>query len=168
MKYSFTPPLQKSIISHLTKIWLFYIFLSLGIIYGYGVYLNYQITSIKAKTQSSGTDITEHDNFINTTNENVRLLQYEINLDSTNNRYNDDVNLATAKLFDIIPDQITINYIMLEEDKLTLKGITPTREAYAFLLEAPLKSTFTKTRADFFALPNGWFNFTSISTVEAQ
>lgn len=165
MKYSFTAPLQKSIISHLTKIWIFYIFLSLGIIYGYGMYLQLQITSIKAQTEQSGGDITEHDDFINVTNENVRLLQYEINLDATNKSYNSDVNIALTKLFDIIPDQITVNYIMLEETKLTIKGITPTRETYAFLLEAPLKSTFTQTRADFFALPNGWFNFTSISTV---
>ena len=165
MKYSFTPPLQKSIISHLTKIWIFYILLSLGLIYGYGVYLQLQITAIKAHTQQSGGDITEHDAFINTTNENVRNLQYEINLDSTNQSYNNDVIVAVEKLFDIIPDQITINHIMLEESKLTIKGITPTREAYAFLMEAPLRATFTKTRADFFALPNGWFNFTSISTV---
>lgn len=168
MKYSFTPPLQKSIISHLTKIWIFYIFLSLGIIYGYGVYLDLQVTTIKANTKNSGGDITEYDAFINATNENVSLLQYEIDLDTLNKNYNSDVNLATTKLFDIIPDQITINYIMLEENKLTIKGITPTREAYAFLLEAPLRSTFTKSRADFFALPNGWFNFTSINTVEEQ
>lgn len=166
MKYSFTPPLQKSIISHLTKIWIFYILLSLGLIYGYGVYLQFQITAIKAHTQQSGGDITEHDAFINATNKNVYNLQYEINLDSTNQSYNNDVNLATAKLFDIIPDQITINHIMLEESKLIIKGITPTREAYAFLMDAPLRATFSKSRADFFALPNGWFNFTSISTVD--
>ena len=88
MKYSFTQPLQKSIISHLTKIWFFYIFLSLGIIYVYGVYLELQITTIKAHTQSSGGDITEHDAFINGINENVSLLQYEINLDALNKNYN--------------------------------------------------------------------------------
>ncbi len=165
MKYSFTPPLQKSIISHLTKIWIFYILLSLGIIYGYGVYLQLQMTTIKAHATQSGGNITQHDAFINATSENVRLLQYEIDLDSTNRTYNNDVNLALTKLFDIIPDQITVNYILLEETKLTIKGITPTREVYAFLMEAPLKATFTQTRADFFALPNGWFNFTSISTV---
>lgn len=166
MKYSFTQPLPKSIISHLTKIWIFYIALSVGVIYAYGIYLNYQIKTVKSLAQMSSVDINAQDEFINLTNENMRQMQYEIDLDTINKTYNNDVNIALSKLFEIIPDQITINYIQLQENALTLKGITPTREAYAFLLEAPLKSTFSKSRADFFALPNGWYNFTSISTVD--
>lgn len=166
MKYSFTQPLPKSIISHLTKIWIFYIALSVGIIYAYGIYLNYQINTVKSLSQISSVDMNTQDEFINLTNENMRQMQYEIDLDSLNKTYNSDVYVALSKLFDIIPNQITINYIELQEKALILKGITPTREEYKFLLEAPLKSAFTKSNADFFALPNGWHNFTSISTVD--
>lgn len=168
MKYSFTQPLPKSIISHPTKIWLFYLFLSIGLVYGYGIYLSYQISTIKASTNSEGVDIIAHDEFIASANERTRLLQSDIDLEAFNKSHNADVNLAIAKLFDIIPDQITINFIELDEKKLTIKGITPTREAYTFLLGAPLKSAFSTSSADFYALPSGWFNFTSISTVESQ
>lgn len=166
MKYSFTQPLPKSIISHLTKIWIFYIMLSVGMIYAYGIYLNYQIKTVKSLAEISSVDMNTQDEFINRTNENMRQMRYEIELEALNKTYNDDVNIALLKLFELIPKPITINYIQLEENSLTLKGITPSRENYKFLLEAPLKSTFSKSRVDFFALSNGWFNFTSISTVE--
>ncbi len=165
MKYSFTAPQPKSIISHLTKIWLFYLVLSLFIIYCYGIYLQYRISAFIATAQTSNIEIDTQDAGLDNMNAAMDRLRYQIALDSQNKAYNNDLTIAVTKLFDIIPDQITINYLQLEPDKLTLKGITPTRENYKFLLEAPLKSTFTKSRADFFALPNGWYNFTSISTV---
>lgn len=140
--------------------------LSVGMIYAYGIYLNYQIKTVKSLAEISSVDMNTQDEFINRTSENMRQMRYEIELEALNKTYNDDVNIALSKLFEIIPDQITINYIQLEENSLILKGITPTRETYAFLLGTPLKSTFSKSRADFFALPNGWYNFTSISTVE--
>lgn len=168
MKYSFTHPLPKSIISHPTKIWIFYIALSVGLIYGYGVYLNYQIHTIKSHASLSSTDISESDEAINKVNEKLRKMRYEAEIDIKNKAHNADVAGALARIFELVPDQITINYIELQENTLTIKGITPTREAYAFLLEAPLRSAFSKSRADFYALPNGWFNFTSISTNEAS
>lgn len=168
MKYSFTHPLPKSIISHPTKIWLFYILLSIGIIYVYGIYLNYQIHTIKSHASVSNTDISDSDEAINKLNEKLRQMHYEAEIDARNKAHNADMLGALARIFDLVPDQITINYIELQENTLTIKGITPTREAYAFLLEAPLRSAFSKSRADFYALPNGWFNFTSISTNEVS
>ena len=164
MKYSFTQPLPKSIISHTTKIWIFYILLSIGIIYGYGIYLNYQISTINSHANLSSTDITQSDEAINELNEKLRKMRYEAQIDTDNKTHNADVAGALGRIFDLVPNQITINYVELQENTLTIKGITPTREAYAFLLEAPLRSAFHKSRADFYALPNGWFNFTSIST----
>ena len=51
----------------------------------------------------------------------------------------------------------------MEDKKLTIKGITPSRELYSFLMQAPLRSIFNTSKVDFFPLQNGWFNFTSIS-----
>ncbi|RDU65507.1 hypothetical protein [Helicobacter sp. MIT 14-3879] len=166
MKYSFTSPLPKSIISHLTKIWIFYILLSVVIIYMYGIYLHIQIDALTTTQQHSEADINAQDSYIDMLNSNIERLRYEINLDSTNNKYNNELKNALLKLFTLIPDQITITYISLEEKKLVIKGITPTRETYSFLLQAPLKSVFTTSRVDFFPLQNGWYNFTSISTLE--
>ena len=101
-------------------------------------------------------------------NKNIERLKYEANLDNINKNYNNEVQQSLLNLFTLIPDQITITQIKLEEEKLTLKGITPTRELYSFLLQAPLRSIFTTSRVDFFPLPNGWFNFTSISVLNKE
>ncbi|MGX2983439.1 hypothetical protein [Helicobacter sp. 23-1045] len=163
MKYSFTHPLPKSIISHQTKIWIFYIAISVGIIYGYGVYLDYQIKTIKSHAQLSNTQIDGQDESISALNNTLNKMRTEIKLEAQNLAHNKDLSDALIKIFDLVPNQITINFMRLDENSLMLKGTTPTREAYSFLLEAPLRAVFDTTRADFYALPNGWFNFTSIS-----
>ena len=44
-----------------------------------------------------------------------------------------------------------------------MRGLTPSKEVYKFLLEAPLRAVFTQTRVEFYPLASGWFNFVSVS-----
>ena len=44
-----------------------------------------------------------------------------------------------------------------------MRGLTPSKEVYKFLLEAPLRAVFTQTRVEFYPLTSGWFNFVSVS-----
>lgn len=168
VRYSFTAPRPKSIVSKLSKIWIFYTILSVAIIYIGGIYLKIETNIFQSDTQITEDNMDAQDEKISIINKNTEQLQYEINLEQINKNYNYELQNALSKLFDLIPDQITITQISLEEDKLILKGITPTREIYSFLLQAPLKSIFTTSRVDFFPLPNGWFNFTSISTLDKE
>lgn len=166
MRYSFTPALPKSIISHLTKIWIFYILLSVAVIYVYGIYLNIQVKILDTTRQTTESNIDSQDSDIDNTNKNIARLQYELDLNKTNQNYNEELRNAILKLFALIPDQITITNMQLEEKRLVLKGITPTQQIYSFYLGTPLKSIFSKSNVDYFPLSNGWFNFTSISTIE--
>lgn len=166
MKYSFTQPLPKSIISKIAKIWIFYIALSVIIIYLSGMYLNIEKNTITTNMEMAESDIEAQDDEIATIQTNINRLQYELSLNNTNENYNNQLKNSFIKLFGLIPDQITINQIILEEKRLVLKGITPSRELYSFLLQAPLKSVFTTSRVDFFSLTNGWYNFTSISILK--
>lgn len=168
VRYSFTAPRPKSIVSKLSKIWIFYTIISVAIIYIGGIYLRIETNIFQSDTQITEDNMDAQDEKISIINKNTEQLQYEINLEQINKNYNYELQNALSKLFDLIPDQITITQISLEEDKLILKGITPTREIYSFLLQAPLKSIFTTSRVDFFPLPNGWFNFTSISTLDKE
>lgn len=73
---------------------------------------------------------------------------------------------SVENLFDLIPEQITLNKIQMEQYQLTLYGTTPSKQIYTFLLEVPLRSIFHQSRADFYMLPNGWYNFVSVSKLE--
>lgn len=73
---------------------------------------------------------------------------------------------SIENLFDLIPEQITLNKIQMEQYQLILYGTTPSKQIYTFLLEVPLRSIFHQSRADFYMLPNGWYNFVSVSKLE--
>lgn len=91
-------------------------------------------------------------------------VQFETYIASQNNMLKDSVE----NLFDLIPEQITLNKIQMEQYQLTLYGTTPSKQIYTFLLEVPLRSIFNQSRADFYMLPNGWYNFVSISKLNQQ
>ena len=91
-------------------------------------------------------------------------VQFETYIASQNNMLKDSVE----NLFDLIPEQITLNKIQMEQYQLTLYGTTPSKQIYTFLLEVPLRSIFNQRRADFYMLPNGWYNFVSISKLNQQ
>lgn len=166
MIYSFTTPQPKSIVSHLTKIWIFYIILSIALIYSYSIYLGNKMDSFKSQQKASAIDMSEQDKIINETSQILARVKFELDLSAENQRHNDDLRDSLLKLFELVPDSVTLTQITLDETKLTLKGMAPSREQYNLLLGAPLKSVFAKSRADFFDLPSGWVNFTSISTNE--
>lgn len=168
MRYSFTQPLPKSIISRLTKVWVFYIALSVGIVYLYGIYLNLQKYALRSNMNLTEMSIDSSDSETAQVTRHIERLKYEANLYNLNKTYTDELRIALTKLFDLIPDQITITQITLEENRLVLKGITPSREIYSFLLASPLKSVFTTSSVNYFPLPNGWYNFTSISTLKSE
>lgn len=166
VRYSFTTALPKYIVSKLTKIWLFYIILSLGMIYAAGLYLNAEKSTLFNNARLTEDDIALRDDDIAKIQADIDRLNFETELNASNRRYNAELQGALLKLFGLIPDQITITYMHLEEKRLVLKGITPTREIYSFLLQAPLRSIFTTSRVDFYPLSNGWYNFTSVSVLE--
>lgn len=168
VRYSFTTPQPKYIVSKLTKIWIFYVIVSVIIVYFGGIYLKIEVNMLNNNVQIVENNMNIQDKKIALINKNIERLKYEANLDNINKNYNNEVQQSLLNLFALIPDQITITQIKLEEEKLTLKGITPTRELYSFLLQAPLRSIFTTSRVDFFPLPNGWFNFTSISVLNKE
>jgi Tfp pilus assembly protein PilN len=75
---------------------------------------------------------------------------------------------SIRNLFELIPDQITLRYVKMEQETLILKGITPSREVYSFLLAVPLKSIFTTSDAEFYMLSNSWYNFVSVNRLDIQ
>jgi len=68
---------------------------------------------------------------------------------------------SIKNLFDLIPDKITLDSAKLEENKLILHGITPTKEVYQFLLLAPLESIFNENYTTYYQMDNGWYKFQS-------
>ena len=72
---------------------------------------------------------------------------------------------SIKNLFDLVPDQITLNRVIMKKDSLVIYGVTPTKDVYNFLLAAPLKSIFHTTDTMFYLTNEGWYNFVSTNKI---
>ena len=75
---------------------------------------------------------------------------------------------SIKNLFDLVPDRIVLSEADLKERSLVLYGITPNKEVYEFLLQAPLRSIFHRTYSSFYPMENGWYRFVSTNFLEDE
>lgn len=75
---------------------------------------------------------------------------------------------SIANLFDLVPERITLSEAKLLKNGLILYGITPNKDIYNFMLQAPLRSIFHKTYSSFYPAGNGWLRFVSTNYIEQE
>lgn len=165
MHYSFVPPLSKPIFSPITKSWILCFFVSGAIIVGILFLLNFQTQAFIDQSNAIDTKIDNQAQIKDNLTNNLDYLNTQLDEIQTIQQENTALIGAIENIFGLIPDQITINTISLTENELTIKGITPSKELYIFLLESPLRAIFTESKVDFFVLPSGWYNFVSVSKI---
>lgn len=169
--YSFIQPKPKSIFRRLTKVWFFYIVLMMVCIALFSMVLSWQtylkqneLKDLESRTQRLDLNIiAAKDYFARLQFEYARVSAIIEGVDSQVRSNNERFRDGFTRLLDLIPAQITLHWLKIDTHKLELGGITPSREVYVFLLEAPLKASFDESKAEFFPLVNGWFNFVSVS-----
>ena len=71
-------------------------------------------------------------------------------------------------LFDLIPARITLSQAQIMENGLILYGITPNKDIYNFMLQAPLRSIFHRSYSSFYPAPNGWLKFVSTNYIDEE
>ncbi|ANV98218.1 hypothetical protein BBW65_05120 [Helicobacter enhydrae] len=163
--YSFIAPQKKAIFSPLSKTWFLYIFLMLLVIACIWLILNIQTMRIGSQTEMIEAKIVKQRERNQTLVSYDQILRTRIQELKTLQSNNAKLVTAIHNIFGLIPEQITINSISLTSKNLVIKGITPSKELYLFLLETPLSAIFSESRVDFYVLPSGWYNFVSVSKV---
>ncbi len=168
MNYSFTKPGKKTLLKKVSRIWWGYIFLTLFIFVGFVVVLKIQGYFMEKNTQiaiNKQKELLEH---IKQYQAMQLIENKKVQFGSDISKQNELLVESISNLFDLIPEQITLNKIQMEKYQLNLYGTTPSKQIYTFLLEVPLRSIFNQSRADFYMLPNGWYNFVSISKLQKE
>lgn len=163
MAYSFIHPKPKAIFKRETKIWFAYTILALVCIVAFDKVVEYQTSQKRAEYMRIQEEIQEIKLKSIVVRDYIERLNYEVKLGEGIEAYNKGLKDALANLLNLVPDQITTRGMELDYNSLMLKGLTPSREVYKFLLEAPLRAIFTHTRVEFYPLASGWFNFVSVS-----
>ena len=75
---------------------------------------------------------------------------------------------SIANMFDLVPQRITLSEAKLLENGLVLYGVTPNKDIYNFMLQAPLRSIFHRTYSSFYPAENGWLHFVSTNYVDKE
>lgn len=164
--YSFIKPRIKPILSLFSAIWLMLI----GFIFIVAIMAN---TAIKLISYNLDNKRVANDARYEEVTQKIEIIKENTAELKSNQRLIEEIyatNLALKRsirnIFDIVPDTITLDYTHLDKRSLEIKGKTPSKETFLLLMEAPLKSIFSKTHTSFYQLPNGWLNFTTINKNE--
>lgn len=163
MSYSFTSAKTKHIFSKIVKIWWLYIFLSS--IFVLGFVLNLQIQTQEAINNSEERVKKQafYQEQLQKIQTNKKRLEYELSVIQNDSTDNAIIKDAIDNLLNLIPDQITISLIEIKEQSLIIKGNTPSKEVFRYLLQDPLKAIFGESKVNFFMLSNGGYQFVSES-----
>lgn len=167
MSYSFIKPKIKPLFSIFTKIWLWaMIILSILSIF-WAIFLSAKIYIVNSNSQDLQAQYDEKLKAIDSIKEQTKitLIKRDMTLDIYNK--NAILNKSLMNLFNLVPDGVTLNSVYLDNELLKIKGVTPTKDHFKLLFEAPLKSIFAVSNTTFYQLPNGWYNFVSINKIDA-
>ncbi|MDP1784115.1 MAG: hypothetical protein Q8K81_01680 [Sulfuricurvum sp.] len=168
MKYSLITPRSKRVISGELQLSLFFFMVSIVMIVGAYMFLSYKTYDFKVEHANVGKRLEKLD-------ANTRRLEVESeNIEmavKTHERITTDNTVmkeSIRNLFDLVPDKITLTRAELGEKSLVLYGITPNKETYEFMLQAPLHSIFHRTYTSFYPVENGWYRFTSTNYLDDE
>lgn len=96
----------------------------------------------------------------------ITFIEKEVLLAERISTKNTVLKDSIANLFDLVPQRITLSQATLLKNGLVLYGITPNKDVYNFMLQAPLRSIFHRTYSSFYPAPNGWLKFVSTNYID--
>lgn len=168
MKYSYIKPRNKSAITPEIKLMLTFFSITLFMLFSTYAFLLYKdysftnelvhITNKKNRLETNIADMKVQILFIKKENVLAQKIQ-------TKNAVLKD---SITNLFDLVPERITLSEAKLDEKSLLLKGITPNKDVYNFMLQAPLRSIFHRTYSSFYPAGNGWLSFVSTNYTDDE
>ncbi|MDD2790696.1 MAG: hypothetical protein PHU40_08560 [Sulfurimonas sp.] len=166
MKYSYTKPRKKSAFTPELKLAITFFMMTLAMLfltYTFLFFKDFSFQSQKAEMIQKRFDLGEAIEDMKT---EIAFINKESLLGERVMTQNSVLKDSIANLFDLIPQRITLSEASLLENGLILHGITPNKDVYNFMLQAPLRSIFHKTYSSFYPLSNGWLRFVSTNYIE--
>ena len=168
MKYSYVKPRKKSAFTPEFKLLVTFfsitIFMLLGT-YSFLLFKDYKFSQDRASIVAQRNDLSVT---LDEMEREIKFIEKEKLLSEKVYTQNSVLKESITNLFDLIPLRITLSEADLLENGLILKGITPNKDVYNFMLQAPLRSIFHKTYSSFYPAKNGWLRFVSTNYVEVD
>lgn len=165
MKASFIIPRKKYLFTMFTKVWLVFIGSIFVLLNVFNLFVIYKNSDYKSSVKELDTSRAMLERNIDAIDEKIGFILRQKAVAEEIYANNIILKDSMKNLFDLVPDQITLNKVIMEKDSLIIYGVTPTRDAYEFLLAAPLKSIFHTSNTVFYLTDKGWYNFVSTNRI---
>ncbi len=161
MLYSYTKPRKKTVLTPELQIVLSFFGVALLLLLATYLFLLYKDYRFVEQKQTLQTHQQELQHAITKMQAEISYIKKQHALAEKVHTDNMVLKDSIANLFDLVPQRVTLSKAILLKDGLILHGITPTKDVYNFMLEAPLRSIFQQTYTSFYPAQNGWFYFVS-------
>ncbi|MCD6191557.1 MAG: hypothetical protein J7K14_08500 [Sulfurimonas sp.] len=168
MKYSYITPRKKSVFTAEVQLLLTFFSITLGMLFITYLFLLFkdysflsdmdELTAVQSELSINIEEMKEQITFI----EKENLLAQKVQTQNT------VLKDSIANLFDLVPQRITLSEANLLENGLILYGVTPNKDIYNFMLQAPLRSIFHRTYSSFYPAENGWLRFVSTNYIDEE
>lgn len=166
MKYSYINPRKKTVFTNEMQLLVVFFGITLFMLfmtYFFLVFKDYRFSQDKADIMQEREEL---DRSIMDMKNRITFIEKENMVSERIFTKNSVLKDSMANMFDLIPQRITLSEAKLLENGLILHGITPNKDVYNFMLQAPLRSIFHKTYSSFYPADNGWLRFVSTNYVE--
>lgn len=163
--YSFIKPRKKAIFSMFTKIWLVFISSVVIILTAFSLFVVYKISDFRDDAKLIDSQRIALEKNIDEVDQKIGFILRQKAIAEEIYANNLVLKDSMKNLFDLVPDQITLNKVLMDKTSLVIYGSTPTKDTYNFLLAAPLKSIFHTSETVFYLTKEGWYNFVSTNKI---
>lgn len=166
MKYSYIKPRRKSILT--SEMQLLFIFFGITLFmlfltYTFLLFKDYRFSQEMQDIESQRVELNKN---LSNMKAQITFIEKENLLAERIYTQNTVLKDSIANLFDLVPQRITLSEASLLKNGLILYGVTPNKDVYNFMLQAPLRSIFHRTYSSFYPLENGWFRFVSTNYIQ--
>ncbi|AQW86444.1 hypothetical protein CPIN18021_1302 [Campylobacter pinnipediorum subsp. caledonicus] len=166
MSFSFIKPEPRPIFSIFTKVWMILISFLFVFLFLSNLFILYKNYSIKSDTNSLKQQQIDLNMNIESMNSMIDNLNSKIEVGKDIQTSNSLLKQSLHNLFDLVPDSITLEEVMMDKTSLIIRGITPTKNVFNQLLSTPLKSIFNTSNTSFYQIKNGWYGFVSTNKMD--
>jgi len=161
MKYSYIKPRKKTVFTPEVKLLLTFFSITVFMLFSTYAFLLYKDFTFSKDLQHIQNLQAQLEIDLSKMKDDIVFIEKEDALAQSVQTKNLVLKDSITNLFDLVPERITLSQAKLEKNGLVLYGITPNKDVYSFMLQAPLRSIFHKTYSSFYPAGNGWLRFVS-------
>jgi len=168
MRYSYIKPRPKSLFTSEIKLVLSFFSMSLFMLFSTYLFLLYKDAKFVEDKKNIIQEKADLEQNIQDMEDKIAYIQQQNSTSTKIFTQNSVLKDSIKNLFDLVPQRITLSQAKLLDNGLILYGITPNKDVYNFMLQAPLRSIFHQTYSSFYPASGGWLRFVSTNYMDEE